>query len=106
MKNRLKMYRLNAEIQEIFLQRRRRMEEDEVKQLIKTKSDVRAIKALRDEDCCKIKFDADGNVRWLLPGGKTYIYCIQREELWFNRLVSFALGVISGLLIAYISSKF
>lgn len=34
---------------------------------------------------------------------KSSTYLVKRSELWFNRIVSFAVGVVSGMLIAWLS---
>lgn len=76
-----------------------------LRSVMATRSQRRALDALVSAGCLKT-FSSDNEITTIGLGEKGSLYTLERSELWINRLVSFALGVATPLLIQFILRLF
>lgn len=74
---------------------------EELSKLLSNRSNVHAIKALSQAGCIKLHY-ASGKIYQIVPGSNSALYRVERAELWFNRVLSFAAGIISTLIVQWL----
>lgn len=68
-----------------------------------TKSKLKVLKALQSAGCVTLSCPDNSNRPYIIrPGEKTFLYTLERSELWVNRIVSFVAGVLTSIAAHYI----
>lgn len=68
-----------------------------------TKSKLKVLKALQAAGCITLSCPDNSNRPYIIrPGEKSYLYTLERTELWVNRIISFIAGVLTSIAAHYI----
>ncbi len=68
-----------------------------------TRSKLKVLKALQAVECVTLSFQDNSNRPYAIrPGDRSYIYALERFELWMNRVISFLAGIMTAVAADYI----
>lgn len=74
---------------------------DEIAPFIKTAKDRRALRALKAIGAVKLEY-ADDEICAIIRHKVGILYELERSDLWFARIISFVLGVMSSIAVEYV----
>lgn len=74
---------------------------DEIIPFTSTRKDIKALRALESIHAVELEY-GDDEIYSITRRNASILYELERSDLWFGRIISFILGIMSALAVEYI----